>query len=158
MLTTAGNNDYYLIRSVFVKKTNAEIIKLGLRVTPQRMAILEFLEGHRTHPTAEEIHHALLRKYPCISLKTVYKTLSRLVETGMIKELDIDPNSKRFDICKNPHNHFYCRICGNIYNVVYDVPISADNWLNEKNVEGHHVETIATHLKGVCKYCEATRP
>ncbi len=138
-------------------ETNVEIVKLGLRVTPQRMAILEFLEGNRTHPTAENVHHALLRKYPCISLKTVYKTLSKLVETGMLQELDIDPHSKRFDICMDPHNHFYCRICGTIYDVVYDVPISADNWLNEKNVDGYHVDTTVIYLKGVCKYCETIR-
>ena len=140
-----------------MKKTNEEIVNLGSRVTPQRLAILKFLKGNRTHPTAEDVHHALLKKYPCISLKTVYNTLSKLVETGKIIELDIDLK-KRFDICTDPHNHFYCRICSKVYDVVSDAPISADNWQNEKNVEGHHVDTIDIYLKGVCKYCEATRP
>ena len=60
---------------------NPTIIKLkqiGLRVTPQRQAILELLEGNRFHPSAEDIYHEVLKKYPQISFATVYNTLSKL--------------------------------------------------------------------------------
>lgn len=141
-----------------MKQTQAEVVNLGLKVTPQRLAILKFLKGHPTHPTAENVHHELLKKYPSMSLTTVYKNLLRLVETGKIKELDIEPNKKRFDICTDPHSHFYCRICGNVYDVIYDASSSADNWQSKKNVDGHHVDTNGIHLIGVCKYCEAISP
>jgi Fe2+ or Zn2+ uptake regulation protein len=138
-----------------VKKLQTDILNNGLKVTPQRLAILKLLRKNRTHPTAEEVHNELLKEYPAISLTTVYNTLSRFVEAGMIKELNIDPNKMRFDTCTDSHDHFHCRICDSVYNVVYDASVSADNLQNKKNVEGHRVDTVSINLKGVCKYCEA---
>jgi len=137
-----------------MKKLHTYILNNRLKVTPQRLAILKFLRENRTHPTAEKVHNELLKKYPAISLKTIYNNLSRFVEAGMIKELDIDPNKMRFDTCTDPHDHFHCLICDNVYNVVYDASILAGNLQNKKNVDGHRVDTININLKGVCKYCE----
>jgi Fur family peroxide stress response transcriptional regulator len=137
-----------------MKKLHTYILNNGLKVTPQRLAILKFLRENRIHPTAEKVHNELLKKYPAISLKTVYNNLSRFVEAGMIKELDIDPHKMRFDICINHHDHFHCLVCDNVYDVAYNASILTDNLLNKKNIEGHRVDTISINLKGVCKYCE----
>jgi Fe2+ or Zn2+ uptake regulation protein len=134
-----------------------DILNNGLKVTPQRLAILKLLRKKQTHPTAEEVHHELLKEYPAISLTTVYNNLSKFVEAGMIKELDIDPSKMRFDTCTDSHDHFHCRVCGNVYNIVYDASISTDNLQIKRNVEGHRVDTININLKGVCKNCEAVR-
>lgn len=139
-----------------MNKLHEEILNMGLKVTPQRLAILKLLRKNQHHPTAEEVHHELLKEYPAISLTTVYNTLSRFVEAGMVKELNIDPNKMRFDTCIDSHDHFHCRVCDNVYNVVYDdAPVPAYNLQNKKNVEGHHIDSVSINLKGVCKYCEA---
>jgi Fe2+ or Zn2+ uptake regulation protein len=137
-----------------MKKLQTDISNIGLKVTPQRIAILKHLREHRNHPTAEKVHNELLKKYPAISLKTVYNNLSRFVEAGMIKELDIDPTKMRFEMCTDPHDHFHCRVCDNVYDVVYDLSILADNLKDKKNMDGHNIDTININLKGVCKYCE----
>ena len=132
--------------------------KMGLKVTPQRQAILKLLEGNRTHPSAEDIYHEVSKKYPRISFATVYNTLSKLAKAGQIQELDIDPSKKRFDPCLVPHYHFYCKACGEVFDVVYDTPLLVNiNPLNKKNVDGHQVDAIQINFKGVCKACRRKR-
>jgi Fur family peroxide stress response transcriptional regulator len=123
--------------------------EIGLRVTPQRLAILEMIKGDRTHPSAEKIYHELAKKYPGMSFATVYNTLAKLVEAGQIQELDIDPNKKRFDPYTPLHYHFYCKTCGNVYDVDYDISLTP----NIKKIAGHRIEDIQLNFKGVCKNC-----
>ena len=130
-------------------ETTTKLREIGLKVTPQRQAILELLKDNRTHPSAENIYHEILKEYPGISFATVYNTLSKLAEAGEIQELDIDPNKKRFDPCLSHHGHFYCKVCRKIYDV--------DNGLTfpkgTERISGHRTETIQINFKGVCKAC-----
>lgn len=125
----------------------------GMKVTPQRLAVLKYLKNNRVHPSAENVHKALLKDYPSISLTTVYKTLAKFVEQGMIQQINIDPIKMRFDICTDDHDHFYCWICDNVYDIFYDKQNCVDN-LKKNNREGHRVDSVSINLKGVCKYCE----
>jgi Fur family transcriptional regulator, peroxide stress response regulator len=138
-----------------MKELQAYILNKGLKVTPQRLAILKFLRDNRIHPTAEKIHHELLKEYPAISLTTVYNTLSSFVEAGMVKEIDIDQNKMRFDYMIDPHDHFHCRACDNVYDIDYNTSVLDDNMRNRKTIEGHKVDAVSINLKGVCRYCEA---
>jgi Fur family peroxide stress response transcriptional regulator len=122
---------------------------IGLKVTPQRLAILQMVKGDRTHPSAEKIYHEISKKFPGISFATVYNTLARLVEAGEIQQLDIDPDKKRFDPYTSLHYHFYCKTCGK----VYDVGDEASFIPNIRKIAGHHVETTQLNFKGVCKGC-----
>jgi Fur family peroxide stress response transcriptional regulator len=129
--------------------TTLKLKEIGLRVTPQRQAILKLLKGNRTHPSAEDIYHEVLKQYPRISFATVYNTLSKLSEAGEVQELDIDPNKKRFDPYTPLHYHFYCKTCGKVYDVDYYISLTP----NIKKIAGHHVEAIQLNFKGVCKDC-----
>jgi Fur family peroxide stress response transcriptional regulator len=123
--------------------------EIGLRVTPQRLAILEMIKGDRTHPSAEKIYNEISKKYPGMSFATVYSTLAKLVEAGEIQELDIDPNKKRFDPYTPLHYHFYCKSCGNVYDVDYDISLTP----NITKIAGHQIEVIQINFKGICKNC-----
>ena len=114
---------------------------------------MELLEGNRTHPSAEDIYHEVLKKYPQISFATIYNTLSKLAEAGEIQELDIDPNKKRFDPCLSHHLHFYCRVCGKIYDVEDDLTFPKAI----QTISGHKIEAIQINLKGVCDACSGKR-
>jgi Fur family peroxide stress response transcriptional regulator len=122
---------------------------IGLKVTPQRLAILKMIKGDRTHPSAEKIYHEISKEYPGMSLATVYNTLSKLVEAGEIHELDIDPNKKRFDPYTPLHYHFYCKTCRKVYDVDYDISLTP----NIKKIAGHQIEAVQLNFKGVCKDC-----
>jgi Fur family peroxide stress response transcriptional regulator len=132
--------------------------EIGLRVTPQRQAILRLLDGNRTHPSAHSIYLEILKEYPGISFATVYNTLSRLAEAGKIQELDIDPNKKRFDPCNALHYHFYCRACGKVFDVLCDTPfLDTLDQVDAKSIDGHQVDAIELNFKGVCKDCTGKR-
>jgi Fur family peroxide stress response transcriptional regulator len=133
--------------------TTIKLKEIGLKITPQRQAILNLLKGNQTHPSAERIYSEILKKYPGISFATVYNTLSKLVEAGEIQELEIDPNKKRFDPCLKPHYHFYCEVCREVFDIMYDTPLPLD--MNK--IGGHQVDAIQLNFKGVCKDCRKKR-
>ncbi|MEM3381670.1 MAG: transcriptional repressor, partial [Candidatus Bathyarchaeia archaeon] len=63
--------------------------KKGYKVTPQRLVICEFILSTKDHPTADQIHQELKKKYPTMSLATVYQTLHILSEIGLLQELGL---------------------------------------------------------------------
>ncbi|MGB5217747.1 MAG: transcriptional repressor [Smithella sp.] len=134
-----------------MKQLQEYILRNGLKVTPQRLAILKLLRDNRTHPTAEKIHKELLKEYPAISLKTVYDALEKFAEAAMVKKLDIDRKKMRFDGSMDPHDHFYCRVCDNVYDIVSVEKM--DNMKNKEIIEGHRIDMTGFNFKGVCKYC-----
>lgn len=68
----------------------------GLKVTNQRIAILEVLEDRPgEHLTAEEIYGFVKEKYPEIGLATVYRTIQMLSELEVIDKLNLDDGFAR---------------------------------------------------------------
>ncbi|MEZ0344598.1 MAG: transcriptional repressor [Caldimicrobium sp.] len=123
--------------------------KLGLKITPQRLAILEYLENNREHPSAEDIYNALKERFPSMSFATVYNTLEVLMEKGLIKEIGIDSSKKRFDPVVHPHHHFICRKCGHILDVEKDFDIIIPQELSECKILDFQVV-----FSGLCPECK----
>ncbi len=125
--------------------------ELGLKLTPQRIAILEYLEGNEEHPSAEDIYQAVSQKFPTMSLATIYNTLDTLRERGKVIELTTDPDKKRFDPNVDPHNHAICINCKKIVDIhtSFDLVIPEDA---RKGFEifGNHIE-----FYGKCSQCNS---
>ena len=85
----------------------------GFRITPQRVAILEYLLRTDDHPSAEYIHKVVKKKYPMVSLSTVYKTLDLLKEKKLVSEIEVDGEA-RFDAHTDAHINLVCMNCGKI--------------------------------------------
>lgn len=127
--------------------------ELGIKLTPQRLAILDFLDGNKSHPSAEDIYKEVSKKYPTMSFATVYNTLEALRRVGKVLELNIDPNKKRFDPNTETHHHLICTGCGKII----DIHINFDLLIPEKiavdyEITGNHVE-----FYGICSECAGRR-
>ena len=90
----------------------------GLKVTPQRLAIVREVAGDESHPSAQELFERLRRTLPTMSFATVYNTLSALCEAGLGGQVSLAPGSSRFDPNTHPHDHIVCDGCG----AVRDVP------------------------------------
>ncbi len=122
----------------------------GLRVTQQRVAVLEYLCSTPTHPTAEEIGGAVNRAQPTTSRASVYNVLHSLKECGLIEELVFDDAVARYDANLGPHHHFVCSGCG----AVHDVPCDALPPLPKRRLAtGHTVESVDVTLRGLCPAC-----
>ena len=122
-------------------------------LTPQRMAVTEFLSRSKNHPTVDEIHRAIQKRYPTMSVATVYSTLKLLKELGEIQELSIRKRGKAcFDPNPNIHHHLLCRKCGKIVNIEIDYPSNCPLMAKE-NINGCKVEEMQAYLYGICSEC-----
>src|SRR4030095_12105773 len=88
----------------------------GLKMTPQRRAIIDYMQSAYHHPTADEVLQAVNRKFPMTSRATVYNTLNWLKEAGMIREV-FEGGMVRFDPNTARHHHFICKECGKVEDV-----------------------------------------
>ena len=96
----------------------------GLRPTQQRLLIYRFLLENPIHPTADTIYAALAPANPVLSRTTVYNSLHSMEKAGLIRALPADmvEGEFRFDADTSAHGHFYCRGCGD----VFDLPLGQE--------------------------------
>ncbi len=130
-----------------------EYRNIGFKLTPQRLAILDHLQGNKSHPTAEDIYRSVLKKFPTMSFATVYNTLEALKRKGLILELTIDPDKKRFDPDILQHHHIICIRCGK----VGDVPDNQSVLNMPKiGIRGFKITKWHIDFHGICKECEGS--
>jgi Fur family transcriptional regulator, peroxide stress response regulator len=84
-----------------------KLAEAGLKITPQRIAVLEAVSELRNHPTAENIIDFIKTNHPNIATGTVYKTLETFVAKGLIKKVKTDRDIMRYDAMTDPHHHLY---------------------------------------------------
>lgn len=125
--------------------------ELGLKVTPQRIAIYRELAATDQHPSTETIYKKIKDYYPNISLTTVYRTLETFEKLGLISVVNVLYNAARYDANLTPHNHVVCTECKKIEDF-YDESLSnldvSEMTLNEYSIKGYSIL-----LNGVCKDC-----
>jgi Fur family transcriptional regulator, stress-responsive regulator len=119
----------------------------GLRVTPQRRAILgAFSHGADEHLSADEIHARAAAVIPELGRGTVYAALAELTELGLLAARG-SPEPVRYETNTEPHQHFRCRLCLRLFDVALADPLLAP--------EGFLVEQITITADGVCAECVA---
>jgi len=124
--------------------------KNNKRLTKQRLAILNYLQGVTTHPSADRIYKDLKGKIASISLATVYRNLKYLAENNLILQLEATEKKKaRFDGNINMHWHFFCTDCHSIYDI-WDPPKMSDE---VKSYNIAQIKKIDCKLYGICKKC-----
>ena len=134
-----------------VLKSRKHLEQCGIKPSLQRMAVMEYLMTHCTHPTADMIFSDLSSSIPTLSKTTVYNTVKLLAEQGAILAIHIDEKNLRYDGDISKHAHFRCKNCG----CIYDMPI-----LNlkvrhcEKNTENFDITEAQLYYKGLCKKCK----
>ena len=134
--------------------------KNGLKVTTQRVAILEVLNSRPgKHLTAEEIYDYVKKKYPEIGIATVYRTIQMLSELNLIDKLNLGDGYVRYEISKTSkeeachhHHHLICLDCGSIYAFKDDLLETLEGRINE--TMGFEVVDHEVKLYGHCKKCK----
>ena len=86
---------------------------LGVRLTPQRLAIAEVVVNSADHPSVKEIFERVRAFFPYVTIATVYSTLTMLEELGIVRELPFQRQS-RYDANLSPHVNLVCVGCGNV--------------------------------------------
>lgn len=135
----------------------------GLKVTTQRIVILEVLEDRpNEHLTAEEIYECVKEKYPEIGLATVYRTIQLLSELNLIDKLNLDDGFVRYEIGKqgnggpsHHHHHLICLSCGKVLTFQDDLLEGLEQKIQTTmkfQVEDHEVK-----FYGYCEECQNKR-
>ncbi len=125
-----------------------EILKQsGLKVTPQRIAVMDALEHIPGHPTAEEIRQYVNQIHPSISLTTIYNTLETFVEHGLVKKMKTEQDFVRYDKIVAPHHHLYCKTCDYMQDY-FDSNLDQLllNYFKENPIEGWNIEEITVQI------------
>lgn len=124
----------------------------GVRITPQRHAVLEFLIEAEIHPTADDIYKALEGKFPNMSVATVYNNLRVFRELGLVRELTYGDSSSRFDWNTTKHYHIICESCGKIVDFHYPSLDEVESLAEQ--VTGFDVSHHRMEVYGVCQECK----
>lgn len=124
----------------------------GVRITPQRHAVLEYLLNAMKHPTADEIYKALEGKFPNMSVATVYNNLRVLREIGLVRELTYGDSSSRFDCNTSEHYHIICQDCGKIVDFHYPSLDEVESLAEQ--VAGFDISHHRLELYGICETCK----
>lgn len=102
--------------------TQSEIAALlkekGIRATPQRIAVYQYLDEHRVHAQADTIYETVVEQYPSFSRTTIYNSIRALEEAGLIRPVIIDGTVVRYDANTSDHGHFKCLRCSQVTDVM----------------------------------------
>ncbi|MDE2237395.1 MAG: transcriptional repressor, partial [Elusimicrobia bacterium] len=123
---------------------------LGAPVTQQRLAIYGELRRAKDHPSAEAVHRRLGRRFPSLSLATVYKTLQAFSRLGLAALVNAPRAEARYDAITRRHHHLICEACGRIADV-FDSRLDALR--PPKLPPGFKLSGHSVHFRGLCPAC-----
>ena len=128
----------------------SQLQEAGFKPSLQRIAILEYLRTHLTHPTVDEIYEALSPSMPTLSKTTIYNTLRSFSQSGLALSLRLDEKNVHYDGDTAPHAHFICKDCGKII----DVTITNTDMLHIPTLCGAEVQAVEISYYGQCDTCK----
>ncbi len=119
-------------------------------LTRHRKIIFENMKSRMDHPTAKMVYDSARNLTDKLSFATVYNSLEYLVEAGLIKKLDIDSESARYDAMLENHAHLICKNCGKV------MDHSSSDFVNQLKVENFqfHADDISITIRGTCIDCK----
>jgi Fur family peroxide stress response transcriptional regulator len=132
----------------------ADLKRAGLKMTPQRIAIVRLFAVDASHPTAQALFERLRPEFPSMSFATVYNTLDALATAGLSGMIRLG-NAARFDPNTTPHHHAVCDTCG----AVTDLPArsrassSAARRRIQRAAPGFQVRSVERIYRGICPSC-----
>ncbi len=128
----------------------------GRRITPQRKLVLSILAQSSGHLDAGDIYERARRRDARVSLSTVYRTLSVLKDTGVVRELHLDGEQHHYELDdKGGHSHLVCLECGRVIEVDSSAFLEAAT--ATAGAHGFAIASAQVELTGYCADCRQRR-
>lgn len=126
-----------------------------MKFSKQRKLILDTVLENKVHPTADFIYEHLKKENPNLSLGTVYRNLSQLVDHGFITKVSIPGQPDRFDVLTSDHCHLLCTNCNDIYDIESKIIENIPNKLSEEL----DIKITSSNIifRGICKTCNENK-
>lgn len=132
-----------------VNQIKDRLTEKGLKVTPQRIAVLEAIYTLKNHPTAEMIMEHIRDTHPGIASATVYKVLDALEENQLISRVKTEKDIKRFDGIVEKHHHLYSTESEEIKDYVNeDLDQLLADFFKKNHIDGFEIEEIKLQING----------
>jgi Fur family transcriptional regulator, peroxide stress response regulator len=132
-----------------IEEIRDKLIEKGLKVTPQRIAILEAIIKLNNHPTAENIIDYIRKNHPNIATATVYKVLDALAENELLKRVKTDRDVMRYDAAMESHHHLYCSESDRIEDYIdNELNELLDKYFEKKGIPNFNIEDIKLQIIG----------
>ncbi|MBN2173867.1 MAG: transcriptional repressor [Bacteroidales bacterium] len=126
-----------------------KIASKGLKVTPQRMRVLESIYNLDDHPTADNIIAYIRKNDPNIGSGTVYKVLETLVDNQLVKKVKTEKDVMRYDGVLQNHHHLYCIQCDYIEDYTNEkLDKLLKEFFDENRIENFNIEDIKLQISG----------
>lgn len=137
-----------------VENIRKKLSEKGLKITPQRISILEAVYNLNNHPTAENVIEYIRESHPNIATGTVYKVLDTFVEKQLIAKVKTDKDIMRYDGIVENHHHLYCSKSNAIEDYVdEDLNQLLKDYFDKKKLAGFTIEEIVLQIKGTFDKC-----
>ena len=137
-----------------IEEIRIKLSEKGLKVTPQRIAILDAIYKLGSHPTADNIIEFIRQNNPNIASGTVYKVLDTLIENKLTKRVTTDRDVMRYDGIMENHHHLYCSECDLIEDYVdEELDEVLKEYFKKKNFNGFKLEDIVVQIRGTFDKC-----
>ena len=124
------------------------LVRKGIKPSVQRIAIMQYLLEHKTHPTVDDVYKGLCREMPTLSRTTVYNTLRLLSDNNAVQMITIDEHRVCYDGVVEPHTHFYCKQCKSIIDIDDNIPFDS-----RKSIDGNSIDCVQLYYRGTCSKC-----
>ncbi|MCU4175337.1 Fur family transcriptional regulator [Carboxylicivirga sp. N1Y90] len=126
----------------------------GLKVTPQRLTILDAIYKLGGHPTVDKIIEYVRKSSPNIASGTVYKTLDTLIENNLVKRVTTDKDVMRYDGNINKHHHLYCTECDVIEDYIdEELDTLLKVYFSNKKIKDFDIKDFVLQIKGTFNKC-----
>jgi Fe2+ or Zn2+ uptake regulation protein len=133
----------------------AAIQDAGMRVTRQRVAVLEAVQG-RPHVSAAVVLAHVAGVLPDVSHQAVYDCLAHLTAAGLLRRFTMDGGPMLYETrTEESHHHFVCRTCNAVVDV--DFAVAAAPRLDVPLGEGFVIDEAEVTYRGFCPDCAVTR-
>ena len=120
-----------------------------LKATPQRLCILDTLQ-ECGHATLEDVQKIISKKFPTLSLSTIYRNLNEMLQKDIVSEVKIANKKDYFELKKDKHVHLVCSNCGKIE----DFEIATDEISKQIEAQtGDKVLNDTLCFDVICKDC-----
>jgi Fur family peroxide stress response transcriptional regulator len=131
------------------EKHGIDLRDSNLKVTPQRVAVLEALNNLKNHPTADKIKEYVVKNHPNIAVGTIYKTLETFVDKGLVKKVKTEKDVMRYDAILENHHHLYCKDTERIEDFFDDeLDNLIDKYFKKKKIPNFKVKDIKLQIIG----------
>lgn len=127
-----------------------QIIKqANLKATSNRISILELLNKLQQPLDISQIRNKLNNT---IDTTTIYRTLEKFVEQGIVKKIDFQDGKYRYELELHHHHHLVCKNCNSI-TAIHECSV---NELKGKiqAAYGFKVTNHSLEFFGLCKNCK----